>query len=322
MKQTVKKLLLPLVRPFWHRMWLRIEGRISPIESRMKPIESRIEGIEGAWRAHIPSFLNAMASVPAISHEFVALAKRLDELAQVQFKRAEATEACLAATEVRGKNVDASIASLWERIEFVRREILFEFSHRPGPAMMRGDSQNGKMESRIISFNKYQTALAQRNLRLNLGCGHIALPDYINVDVRDLPGVDVLADIGELPFEEHSVEEIYSAHLIEHFPLETMRRSLLPHWRSRLRPGGKFRAVTPDAGAMVQAAASGTMSFEDFREVTFGAQDYHGDYHFNLFTQETLQELLWKAGFRDISIPFAGRRSGKCFEFEIAATAP
>ncbi|WP_210243618.1 hypothetical protein, partial [Mesorhizobium sp. B2-4-3] len=169
---------------------------------------------------------------------------------------------------------------------------------------------------------KFETAVGKGQLRLNLGCGHIALADYINVDTRDLPGVDIVADVGDLPVREGCVNEIFSAHLIEHFPLETMRRRLLPYWRSRLRSGGTFKAVTPDAAAMVQAVTTGAMSFEDFREVTYGAQDYDGDYHFNLFTPDSLRTLLQEAGFEGISIPVAGRRNGKCFEFEIVATAP
>ena len=46
--------------------------------------------------------------------------------------------------------------------------------------------------------------------------------------MRDLPGVDVVAKAGDLPFEPGSVDEIYSAHLLEHFPQEAMRRRLLP----------------------------------------------------------------------------------------------
>ncbi|MDX8531110.1 methyltransferase domain-containing protein [Mesorhizobium sp. VK25A] len=351
MKQTVKTILLPLIRPFWRRIWFRIEGRLAPIEGRLAliegslssleakaaPLDARTAQIEQAWQKHIPSFLNAMASVPAVSHEVTALSKRMDELAETRSrctsdeiaslsKRLEEITSTLSqradAAETRANNADAAIGSLWERMEFVRREVLFEFNHGSGRNSAPTGTGTRKIEPRIISADKYETARVERRLRLNLGCGHIALPNYINVDSRDLPGVDVVADVGALPFEESSVDEIFSAHLIEHFPLETMRRQLLPYWRSRLRPGGAFKVVTPDAAAMVQATAAGTMSFDDFREVTYGAQDYDGDYHFNLFTPESLRALLHEAGFKEISVPVAGRRNGKCFEFEIEATAP
>ncbi len=159
-------------------------------------------------------------------------------------------------------------------------------------------------------------------VRINLGCGHIALPDYLNVDQRDLPGIDLVTSVDRLPFEAGEVEEIYSAHLLEHFPQEAMRRRLLPYWASLLRPGGIFRAVTPDAAAMLKAMTTGTYDFEEFREVLFGAQDYEGDYHYNLFTPESLAQLLEEAGFHHIRVLAAGRRNGKCFEFELTAVWP
>lgn len=323
--------MLPIIRPFWRRVWFRIEGRVAPIEDRISSIDARTAQNEQAWHTHISSFLNAAASVPALSHEVVALSRRLDELADTRpwtaaLSKQEALVAILSqrtdAVELRTKNSDAAIGALWERIDFVRREILFEFNHGSSRKSAPNGAGTLRIEPRIISVDKYEAALAEKRLRLNLGCGHIALADYINVDVRDLPGVDVVADVGELPVEEGSVDEIFSAHLVEHFPLETMRRRLLPYWRSRLRPGGMFKAVTPDAAAMVQATAAGTMPFDDFREAAYGAQDYDGDYHFNLFTPDSLHTLLEEAGFKGISVPVAGRRNGKCFEFEIVATAP
>lgn len=337
MKQTIKTILLRIIRPFWRRVWFRIEGRVAPIEARLLPLEARTTQIEQAWQTHIPSFLNAMASVPAVSHEVAALSRRLDELVEtssmttandiaVLSKSLEDSVANLSqrtdAIEARGKNADTAIGSLWERVEFVRREVLFEFNHGSNKKAAPNGTGTQHVKPRIISADKCEAARDEKRLRLNLGCGHIALADYINVDARDLPGVDVIADVGDLPFEDHSVDEIFSAHLIEHFPLETMRRRLLPYWCSRLRPGGTFKAVTPDGTAMVQATATGAMPFEDFREVTYGAQDYDGDYHFNLFTPDSLHALLQEAGFKEISVPVAGRRNGKCFEFEIVAKAP
>jgi hypothetical protein len=102
-----------------------------------------------------------------------------------------------------------------------------------------------------------------------------------------------------------------------------MRRQLLPYWRDLLRQGSTFRAITPDAAAMIAAAGDpSSYPFDDFREVLFGAQDYEGDYHYNLFTPESMRRLLEEAGFCDIEIPVSGRRNGKCFEFEIVAVRP
>ena len=71
--------------------------------------------------------------------------------------------------------------------------------------------------------------------------------------------------------------------------------------------------------AMALALSRGEMCYEDFREVLFGAQDYTGDFHFNMFTPESLTRLLRQAAFKEINVLDRARRNGKCFEFEIIA---
>ena len=317
-----------------------VEDRLAPIEDRLAPIEARLLALDEAWRRHIPEFLNAVGTVSAFAHELRrsqvlvdgrlgdagtrldSAGTRLDD-ADTRLNDADTrlndADTRLNDADTRLGNADASISSIWERIEFVRREILFEMAHGSGQASAAAAAVP-RTAARIVSSEKVASAKAQGTLRLNLGCGHIALPDHVNVDMRDLPGVDVIAEVDDLPFEPNSVDEIFSAHLLEHFPQEAMRQRLLPYWFGLLRPGGLFRAVTPDAAAMLAGAGGGTYGFEDFREVVFGAQDYVGDYHFNLFTPDSLGRLLEGAGFRDIQIPVAGRRNGKCFEFEVTAT--
>ena len=206
---------------------------------------------------------------------------------------------------------------LSERLEFARREILFEFVHGGGP-------QHGKQRTdpRVVAPSKVERAKQDGSLAINLGCGHLFFPDYINIDMRDVPNVDIVATVDDLPPIISDVSEIYSSHLLEHFEQEALTRRLLPYWFGLLRPGGVFRAVVPDAAAMIAGAGAGTYGFADFRQVLFGAQDYTGDYHYNLFTPDSLRGLLSTAGFVDTEIVFEGRRNGQCFDFEIKARRP
>jgi predicted SAM-dependent methyltransferase len=157
---------------------------------------------------------------------------------------------------------------------------------------------------------------------LNLGSGHIALDGYINVDRRELPGVDVVAEADELPFKHGEVDEIFSAHMLEHFPQEQIRRDLLPYWFNLLKDGGIFRAIVPDSDGMIKAYVSGEYPYERIREVTFGSQDYDGDFHYNMFSADSLSALLKEAGFSDVEILAANRENGGCKEFEIIARRP
>ena len=78
----------------------------------------------------------------------------------------------------------------------------------------------------------------------------------------------------------------------------------------------------PDAEAMIREYSIGQYSYDDMREVIYGAQDYDGDFHFNMFTPTSLHELLHEAGFKNITIVESERKNGKCFEFEISAIKP
>jgi hypothetical protein len=80
-----------------------------------------------------------------------------------------------------------------------------------------------------------------------------------------------------------------------------------------------FRAVVPDAQAMIAHYAQGDYPYEDLREVLYGAQDYDGDFHFNMFTPESMSALLREAGFKAPKIIESGRKNGRCYEFEIVA---
>ncbi len=157
-------------------------------------------------------------------------------------------------------------------------------------------------------------------LRINLGAGHIPKPDYLNVDARELPGVDITSDVRKLPFSPGELSEIFSAHLLEHFPAEELRRNLLPYWVSLLEDGGKFVCVVPDVATMVNERAAGRMPFDDFIEVMYGGQEYEGDFHFNGFSPESLEALLVEAGLSDVKVRESGRRNGACYEMEIEAT--
>lgn len=211
-----------------------------------------------------------------------------------------------------------SVEYLLGRVEFVRRELMFE--------MRYGTSSPSQEEalrttSEIINTDKIKSA-RKTGIRLNLGCGHVPIDGYVNVDRRALPDVDVVAEVDDLPFAENEVFEIFSAHMLEHFPQEQLRRTLLPYWYKLLKKGGVFRAIVPDGNGMINAYKSGEYTYDTFRKVTYGGQDYDGDFHYNMFSTASLSELLQEAGFTDVKIIAENRENGGCKEFEICAIHP
>jgi len=177
-------------------------------------------------------------------------------------------------------------------------------------------SRNGS-SPRLLSPARLSAMAA--NLRLNLGCGHLPATDYFNVDARELPGVDMIADVRSLPFHTGTVAEIYAAHLVEHFTEAELKLTVLPGWNRILKPGGILRIVVPDAEGMIQAFSRGEYPFESLREVTFGSQDYPGNYHYTMFSRESLRRLLQGCGFAVGEYTAVARRNGLCLEMEIKA---
>jgi hypothetical protein len=205
-----------------------------------------------------------------------------------------------------------------KRLEFVRSELMFEMRYGAS-SRLPGSHPAAKPESvtiEILAPEKLEHHRVQ-GLRLNLGCGHIALPDYLNVDSRALPGVDIVADVSSVPFGPSEVSEIFSSHVLEHFPQEQLRRQLLPYWVSLLQPGGVFVAIVPDADAMIQDYAKGDYLYNNLREVFFGAQDYDGDFHFNMFVPDQMEELFLEAGLSNVEVTVRGRKNGACLEMEV-----
>jgi len=256
----------------------------------------------------------------ALAERQALFEQNLGAAVQAVIERTEQLERQLSGPEEyrneSGMKVDDALRFLTQRIEFVRREMLFELQHGHDKA-----SERSAIAPRITNPQRVE-AVEANELKLNVGCGHIALEGYVNVDFRALPGVDIVADAGNIGLEPGSAAEISSSHLLEHFPDEALKRRILPHWAKLLRSGGRLRAVVPDGDAMIARCAAGNYSFEDFREVLFGSQDYQGDFHYNLFTPDSLKQTLEQAGFESIEIPRRGTQNGQCFEFEICATKP
>jgi SAM-dependent methyltransferase len=85
---------------------------------------------------------------------------------------------------------------------------------------------------------------AGRYLKLNLGSGRRHLPGFCNVDLVDLPGVDLLADLNE-PFDvlpDDCVDAIYCRHTLEHVDNFL---GLLGEIHRVVRPGGTIDIVVP-----------------------------------------------------------------------------
>jgi predicted SAM-dependent methyltransferase len=309
-KSKAKGLARRLAAPFTKRVYGRIDFRAEElhrdfntlpalIDARTAELSAQIE----ALNRYLPTVINTIASQNASSRE-----------TQRQIR---ASESRLDSLEIGENHHAATIAGLQERIEFVRKEILLEKRYAgQAEAPAAGEPARATV-SRVT--NEAKVSSMAGNLRVNVGAGHLTREDYLNVDTRELPGIDIVADVRDLPFAAEELTEIYSAHLLEHFPVEELRRVILPRWVSLLEDGGKLVSVVPDVETMVAERAAGRLSFDDFVEVMYGGQEYAGDFHFSGFSKDTLATLLEEAGLEDVKVIEEGRRNGACYEMEIEA---
>lgn len=115
------------------------------------------------------------------------------------------------------------------------------------------------------------------------------------VDRRAVAGVDIIADVTTLPFRSGSVDEVWSAHCVEHLTFRQVRQCVEESCRV-LRPSGMFRCYLPDVEYWAMECLREGMT-ERVRDNLYGQQRHPWDVHQSGWTRETLAEELRGVGF-------------------------
>lgn len=98
-------------------------------------------------------------------------------------------------------------------------------------------------------------------MRLNLGCGTAPRKGWVNLDLRALPGVDVVRDVLRgLPFSDDSVDEIVSENFLEHLP-QGEGIWVMNEMHRVLRDGAIATHLVPEAGSVNQFQDPTHLSF-------------------------------------------------------------
>lgn len=276
-------------------------------------------------RRYRPSVLNRRLNDQETLLEYVTVGLNAtqDNLAQkeISLHRLEKKSSA----QEKGQLVQGDeIKAIRERVEFVRLELMYELQHQLGlsaNSLGSEDKDQGPVVAKICNQKAVDEARI-KGMKLNIGCGHKPIEGMINIDMRVLPNVDIQASVDNIPLKTGSVQQIHSAHLIEHFTEQAMKRTILPHWFDLLAPGGKLSAIVPDAEAMMKAWYEGELDFDTLRLITFGQQEYDGDFHWTMYSVESLTALLEGVGFRNVQCKARGRANGLCLEFELTADRP
>jgi ubiquinone/menaquinone biosynthesis C-methylase UbiE len=299
----------------------QVSGRgLRSFIKRMLNLPLRVFGRrQRGFNRELLTLLSQVPRAQAASHELV------ERLRAEATESLEAANATVTASSNRIAEVEEWLKSVAERgagsenwlraVQQEIRDLAFELRE------LKADQDRGRALPRIpnpAAFAEKVAAMGDE-VKINIGSAHKLSPDYINVDFRELDGIDAVADVRALPFEEGSLAEIASEHLIEHFREYELRTRILPYWHRLLKENGRLRVVCPNWEAILRNFHQGSMSLARMKELTFGGQDYEGDDHFAMYTPVTLTELLAESGFSDVELLAVERDNSGCPEMELLA---
>lgn len=136
-------------------------------------------------------------------------------------------------------------------------------------------------------------------MRLNLGSGNSPKENYVNIDIRRVPGVNVVADVCKLPFRDNSVDEIRAVDVYEHVSYRKSQE-LLTHWVSILKSGGLLFIQAPSIDRIVKYfhSAKNLEMVETTIACIFGAQDYPENFHYTICHPGLMDYYLQQAGIK------------------------
>ncbi|MEO3385268.1 methyltransferase domain-containing protein [Mesorhizobium sp. CAU 1741] len=160
-------------------------------------------------------------------------------------------------------------------------------------------TENTETSSAIDAVKKPEPPAT--GIRLNLGCGFDVREGWINVDMHDHHGPDLVCDVTWLkPIESNSADYVLAQDVLEHIHRVKCATALL-EWNRVLKIGGQLDVRVPDVVAIVALMRDEQFASEQghqhLLQCMFGTQSYEGDYHLNGFTELSLKHALHDAGF-------------------------
>ena len=136
---------------------------------------------------------------------------------------------------------------------------------------------------------------------------------FLQVDVQDLPHVDIVADAVYLldHFKENTVDEIYHRHFFEHLTF-AQGKKFLADCLTIMKPSARHHFLLPNLERIFPMYESGKTDLARFRGDLFGWQagsiDDLWDVHKALYFIEDMDALLVETGYTNIQTGFGGPR--------------
>lgn len=172
---------------------------------------------------------------------------------------------------------------------------------------MRGKTMIVKTKKQVLK--KFPKGIE----KLEIGSGDNPEAGYVHLDIqKGLPELDILSDVRKMPLPDNFVSDhIRAVHIMEHFchpkfAHKSLREKygtvleVLDEAYRVLKPGGKFKIVTPDFEKICQSGASKRVNWDWLQRWSVGGYDNEYDIHHWLWTHADAQKWFKKAGFKKL----------------------
>lgn len=169
------------------------------------------------------------------------------------------------------------------------------------------------VSDRLKSLNAIKISFDVGDKKLiNFGCGKHYQPGWINIDYEDNGDINFnFCKDSILPFENNSIDGVFSEHFLEHVDFETGYHFLEEAFRV-LKVGGVLRTCCPDLGFLLDGLNE--EKFLRMKEMFIAVGDFnklpedilnaevvnwmfYGHGHRFIYDYETLSSQIKKAGF-------------------------
>ena len=165
--------------------------------------------------------------------------------------------------------------------------------------------REAQMDKKPPSRKRIHHKFGETGLKINLGAGNMRIDKFITVDLNK--EADIRMTIGKynFPFEDNSVEMIYSSHFLEHLSFEQANFVFKEIYRV-LQYNGRIRVSVPDFEFFIKKYFEKDSNFWDKKGwpgQTIALQLQYvsrGMGHMCMYDFETLQHLLVHTGFKNI----------------------
>lgn len=85
-----------------------------------------------------------------------------------------------------------------------------------------------------------------KKVKIDIGCGKNKKEGYIGIDIDPNSDADIIASALNLPFDDSSVDEVYSSHLVEHFSPEEAQKFFDEVYRILKKGGTAYLKIDRD----------------------------------------------------------------------------